>query len=52
MYNDTDRYLRLELESHIGHSLDIVTYVGAPRNVSLECNTCGCVIVDYEEPWS
>ena len=52
MLSQTDKYLFAELESHIGHDIDIVTYVGAPRNVSLECNTCGAVIIDYEGAFS
>lgn len=46
---DTDTYLMTELFNHVGHSIEVVTYVGAPRNVSLECVTCMCVIVDYEK---
>lgn len=34
------------LEPHIGHNVEIVDYAGV--NISLECETCGCVICDTD----
>ena len=42
------------LREHIGHEIECVCYCGGnssdPENVSVECNTCGTVIVDANHP--
>ena len=42
-----------DLLSHVGHDVSVVTYGKdgvPPVNVAIECNSCGCVLVDYERP--
>ena len=43
-----------DLKAHIGHKIVVVGYGNpeeAPVNVSVECETCGEVIIDLEQPW-
>jgi hypothetical protein len=40
-----------DLREHVGHDIVCVTYGPTPEdpwNVALECETCGCVLLDYE----
>jgi hypothetical protein len=42
-----------ELREHIGHDISCVCYGRdneEPVNVALECETCGCVLLDYDNP--
>lgn len=45
-----------ELRSHIGHEIECVFYNAGheyeqdPVNVSLECVTCGEVLMDFDQP--
>jgi hypothetical protein len=36
------------LELHRLHDIEIVTYGDPPLNVSLECDICGEVIIDFD----
>ena len=38
------------LTPHVGHDIECVTYGEPPVNVTLECNTCGCVLVSHDSP--
>jgi hypothetical protein len=40
-----------ELKDHIGHKFSCVGYECDDQiwNVALECETCNCVIIDFEE---
>ena len=40
-------WIRL-LENHINHSISVCSY--SDENLSLECDTCGVVLVDVELP--
>jgi hypothetical protein len=43
-----------DLKAHVGHELACVEYgpehehEGDPANVAVECNTCGCVLMDFD----
>lgn len=51
-----------DLREHIGHEIVCVCYgiidleveegiIGKdPENISIECETCGCVLVDFDHP--
>jgi hypothetical protein len=41
-----------ELKDHIGHRIVIACYGRAkdPRNISIECETCETVLVDFDKP--
>ena len=41
-----------ELLPHVGHELVCVNYgIGyVDHNVAIECNTCGCVLIDFDNP--
>lgn len=41
-----------ELKYHIGHRVVVVGYgdENHPVNVAVECETCGQVIIDFDEP--
>lgn len=44
-----------ELASHVGHDIVCVGYSWLPgpaewSNVAIECETCGCVLMDYNNP--
>jgi hypothetical protein len=42
-----------DLMKHIGHKIEVVPYgkdTGPTRNISIECLTCGEVLVDFDEP--
>jgi len=42
-----------DLREHIGHAVVCVCYGKPhedPHNVALECETCGCVLVDFDHP--
>ena len=41
-----------DLKAHIGHKIKCVCYGKKkdPVNVAIECETCGCVLVDFEKP--
>ncbi|MHB8509720.1 MAG: baculoviral IAP repeat-containing protein [Candidatus Dormibacteria bacterium] len=36
-----------ELLDHLGHRVVVVSYAGG-ENVAVECERCGCVLVDFE----
>jgi hypothetical protein len=43
-----------DLKSHIGHRVVVVGYgdsCSIPVNVAIECETCGEVLVDIEQPF-
>jgi hypothetical protein len=42
-----------DLENHIGHEIVIVGYGKGqcPDNISIECITCGEVLVDFDRPF-
>ena len=40
-----------DLKKHIGHKIAVVPY-GNGTNISIECEDCGEVLVDFNEPWS
>jgi hypothetical protein len=46
-YRNDDAYDRIE--SHIGHSLEAVSYASG-ENVAVECEECGSVVFDYDRP--
>lgn len=39
-----------DLLEHVGHDVVLVTYgpENNPANVALECQTCGCVLLDFD----
>jgi hypothetical protein len=39
------------LRTHIGHRIVCVGYGAAasPANVAVECETCGCVLIDFDK---
>ncbi|MBP1308992.1 hypothetical protein JOD82_002012 [Paenibacillus sp. 1182] len=37
-----------ELIHHVGHEIACVTY-GENDNVAIECETCNCVLIDYDK---
>jgi len=37
-----------ELLEHVGHKISCVSYANG-ENVAIECETCGCVLVDFNE---
>ena len=43
-----------ELSWHIGHDVEVVKYQdnkgGHIYNISIECNDCGIVLLDFENP--
>ena len=43
-----------ELLKHLGHKVVVVCYGAdlhrAPENVAIECETCGCVLIDFNHP--
>ena len=43
-----------DLREHIGHKIECVCYGGdedgEPENIALECEDCGCVLVDFNHP--
>jgi hypothetical protein len=41
-----------ELLSHLGHDIELVYYgeLPSPDNVSIECETCNVVIIDFDHP--
>lgn len=45
-----------ELKAHVGHAVVVVSYgpeyeyEGDPENVSIECETCGEVLLDFNKP--
>lgn len=41
-----------ELRGHVGHNIEVVRYGPAkrPMNVAIECETCGCVLLDFDRP--
>lgn len=43
-----------DLRSHVGHEIVVASYGlgidGEPDNVAIECETCMCVLVDYDHP--
>lgn len=42
-----------ELREHVGHDIICVSYgsIFYPEsNISLECETCGCVLIDFDKP--
>jgi hypothetical protein len=41
-----------ELREHVGHEIVCVAYGTMPiaHNVALECETCGCVLLDFDHP--
>lgn len=41
-----------ELLTHVGHSIEVVTYgpPADPANVAVECETCGTVLLDFDAP--
>lgn len=42
-----------ELREHIGHDIVCVNYGTEgqePENIALECETCGCVLIDFDKP--
>ena len=45
-----DMYLWNLLKEHLGHDVELVYYGNKdnPANISIECNDCGCVIIDAE----
>lgn len=41
-----------ELRFHIGHEIAVVGYGPGPLNVAIECETCGMVLLDFDQPQS
>jgi hypothetical protein len=41
-----------DLKEHIGHEIVIQPYgdYNDPTNIAIECETCGCVLVDFDKP--
>jgi len=41
-----------ELSWHIGHDVEVVSYGkgGYIYNIAIECNDCGTVLLDFENP--
>ena len=41
-----------ELSWHIGHGVEVVSYGkrGYIYNIAIECNDCGTVVLDYDNP--
>lgn len=42
-----------DLKSHIGHKIVVVGYGDPeypPVNIAVECETCNCVLIDFDEP--
>jgi len=41
-----------ELSWHVGHDVEVVTYQrgGHVYNIAIECNDCGTVLVDFDNP--
>lgn len=41
-----------ELRGHVGHTIEVVRYGPAkhPMNIAIECETCGCVLLDFDRP--
>ena len=43
-----------DLLAHAGHEIKCVTYAAEnstePANVAIECETCSCVLLDYDRP--
>ncbi len=48
-----------ELKRHLGHDIECVAYDNQlkeyinpenPQNVSIECNTCSKVLIDFDRP--
>lgn len=41
-----------ELSWHIGHDVEVVKYErgGHIYNIAIECNNCGTVLLDFENP--
>ena len=37
------------LAEHVGHQIVCVDYAGG-ENVAIECETCGCVLIDADRP--
>jgi len=46
----TTRTRFTDLAAHVGHDIECVAYgdVLDPVNVSIECLTCGCVLLDVD----
>lgn len=44
---DNNNYLYEDLKRHVGHDIVCVEY-GDGVNVSIECEDCGEVIIDYD----
>lgn len=40
-----------ELRQHIGHKIECVCYGDPPVNVSVECITCGEVLMDLDSTY-
>jgi hypothetical protein len=41
-----------DLKEHINHEIEVAAYGGItdPANIALQCNTCGCVLLDFDKP--
>ncbi len=41
-----------ELSWHVGHDVEVVTYQkgGHIFNIAIECNDCGTVLIDFNNP--
>ncbi len=37
-----------QLKAHKGHKINIVTYGNPAQNISLECESCNEVIIDFD----
>ena len=37
-----------ELSEHVGHKIVVVTYGDPPINAAVECETCNCVLMDFD----
>jgi hypothetical protein len=42
----------MALKYHVGHEIECATYgpVAKPLNVSVECVTCGVILMDFDKP--
>jgi len=47
---EQQNWMREKLIGHIGHKIVCVAYgdIDDPRDVCIECETCGCVLVSAE----
>jgi len=38
-----------DLKEHLGHKIVVAEY-GDGDNIAIECEDCGCVLVDFDKP--